>query len=97
MITENQMDTLFSYLKTKYDIVIVDSSPIGMISDAILLNKYVDKSLFVVRSGYSKKAMMEKARDIFDQNILVNPSIIFNGVKKQNDSYGYNYKQYSQA
>jgi len=97
MITENQMDTLFSYLKTKYDIVIIDSSPIGMISDAILLNKYVDKSLFVVRSGFSKKAMMEKARDIFDQNILVNPSIIFNGVKKQNDSYGYNYKQYSQA
>jgi tyrosine-protein kinase Etk/Wzc len=59
-----------------------------------LLNKYVDKSLFVIRSSYTKKFMIEKAKEFFEQNKLVNPSIIFNGVKKQNDAYGYNYSHY---
>jgi capsular exopolysaccharide synthesis family protein len=94
LITEEQLIELFSYLKGRYDIIIIDSSPIGIIADGIMLNNYVDNSLFVVRSGYSKKAMVEKAKEIFAQNKLVNPSIIFNGVKKQDDGYGYGYRQY---
>jgi hypothetical protein len=38
--------------------------------------------------------MVEKAKEIFEQNKLVNPSIIFNGVKRRDDAYGYSYKQY---
>ncbi|WP_353482873.1 polysaccharide biosynthesis tyrosine autokinase [Haliscomenobacter sp.] len=94
LITEEQLIELFSYLKGRYDIIIIDSSPIGIIADGIMLNNYVDNSLFVVRSGYSKKATVEKAKEIFAQNKLVNPSIIFNGVKKQDDGYGYGYRQY---
>ena len=90
-ITEQHLDSLFLGLKERYDIIILDTSPIGIISDGILLNDYVDNTLFVVRSGITKKAMVEKAREIFEQNKLVNPSIIFNGVKKQNDEYGYAY------
>jgi tyrosine-protein kinase Etk/Wzc len=94
LITEEQLTSLFSYLKHHYDVVIIDSSPIGIISDVILLNKYVDNTLFVVRSNHTKKAMVERAKEFFEQNKLVNPSIIFNGVKKQNDAYGYSYKNY---
>lgn len=96
-ITEQHLAALFLHVKGEYDIIIIDSSPIGIISDGIMLNDFVDNTLFVVRSGFTKKSMLEKAREIFEQNKMVNPSIIFNGVKKQNDSYdyGYNYKQYS--
>jgi len=97
LITEQQLTELFTHLKAKYEVIIIDSSPIGIIADGILLNNYVDNSLFVVRSSYTKKAMVEKAKEIFAQNKLVNPSIIFNGVKKQNDSYGYSYKNYGYA
>lgn len=94
LIAEEQLSELFDRLKEKYDVIIIDSSPIGIIADSILLNKYVDKSLFVIRSSYTKKFMIEKAKEFFEQNKLVNPSIIFNGVKKQNDAYGYNYSHY---
>ena len=94
MITEQQMSTFFSYLKGRYDVIIIDSAPIGIISDGILLSNFVDNTLYVVRSSITKKAMVEKARELFDQNKLVNPSIIFNGIKKQNDEYGYSYKSY---
>lgn len=94
MVNESNLDGLFDFLKSNYEIVVLDTSPIGIISDSILLNKYVDKSLFVIRSGYTKKGMVEKAKEIFEQNKLVNPSIIFNGVKKRDDKYGYSYKQY---
>ena len=94
MISEEQLSELFARLKEKYEVIIIDCSPIGIISDSILLNKYVDKSLFVIRSSYTKKVMIEKAKEFFDQHKLVNPSIIFNGVKKQNDAYGYTYGHY---
>ncbi len=96
-ISEQQLAALFLYVKERYDIIIIDTSPIGIISDGIMLNDYVDNTLFVVRSGYTKKTMVEKAVELFEQNKLINPSIIFNGVKKQNDScgYGYDYTQYS--
>jgi capsular exopolysaccharide synthesis family protein len=97
LITDKQLTIFFSYLRECYDVIIIDSSPIGMTSDCILLNNYVDNSLFVVRSHYTKKAMVEKAKELFDQNKLVNPSIVINGIKKQNEAYGYNYKDYGYA
>ncbi|HOY19029.1 MAG TPA: CpsD/CapB family tyrosine-protein kinase, partial [Haliscomenobacter sp.] len=97
LLTEQQLAVLFAYLKSKYDVIIIDSSPIGVVSDGMLLNNYVDNTLFVVRSNFTKKATIAKAREIFDQNKLVNPAIIFNGVKKQNDAYGYSYKHYGYA
>lgn len=97
LITDKQLTIFFSYLREIYDIIIIDSSPIGMTADSILLNNYVDNSLFVVRSRYTKKAMVEKAKEIFDQNKLVNPSIVINGIKKQNDAYGYSYERYGYA
>ncbi|AEE53256.1 GumC family protein [Haliscomenobacter hydrossis] len=96
-LTEQQLSVLFAYLKSKYDVIIIDSSPIGVVSDGMLLNNYVDNTLFVVRSNFTKKATIAKAREIFEQNKLVNPAIIFNGVKKQNDAYGYSYKDYGYA
>lgn len=89
LISEEKLDDLFTYLKANYDIIIVDTPPIGLIADAILLNKYITESLFVVRSGFTKKLLLENTKDIFDQQKLVNPSLILNGVKKAD--YGYNY------
>lgn len=97
LLTESHLSELFAYLKPKYDVIIIDSSPIGIVSDGMLLNNYVDNTLFVVRSNFTKKATIFKAREIFEQNKLMNPAIIFNGVKKQNDAYGYNYKHYGHA
>ncbi len=90
-ITEPLLTALFEQLKAIYDIVVIDCAPVGIISDGILLDSYVDYSLFVIRSGQTTKRMVEKAKEMFEQHKLVNPSIIFNGVKREHDEYGYGY------
>lgn len=94
LLTEQKLTELFAYLKANYDVIVIDTSPIGIISDGLLLNDYVDMTLFVVRSDFTKRASVNRAREIFEQKKLVNPSLIFNGVKKQKDAYGYGYKNY---
>lgn len=89
LLSNRKVDDLFYYLKANYDIIIVDTPPIGLIADAILLNKHITESLFVVRSGFTKKIMLEDAKEIFDQQKLVKPSLILNGVRK--GDYGYDY------
>ncbi len=93
LITDEKLSELFTFLKAKYDIIIVDTPPIGIISDAILMNKYVDLSLFVVRSGYTKKEMLKKSRMQLEKRHLANPCIVVNGVQKAT-TYGYGYKKY---
>lgn len=96
LLSEAKLDTLFTYLKSKYDIIVVDTPPVGLIADAILLNKHITESLFVVRSGFTKKIMLENAKELFEQEKLVNPSLILNGIRKEAYGYGYgrSYKKY---
>lgn len=91
ILKEKKLIELFDYLKLKYNTIILDTSPVGIISDAILLNKYVSHTLYVVRVGTTKKDMVEKARELFDQDQLVNPFLVLNGVKK-GEVYGYKVK-----
>ncbi len=93
LLTEEKLNILFEQLKSTYEVIIVDTPPIGLISDAIVLNKYVTNSLFVVRSGTTKKEMLEKAKEFFDKKLVTNPSIVLNGVKKGH-TYGYKYNNY---
>lgn len=80
-ITSKKLAQLFGALKQQFDIIIIDTPPIGIVSDALLLNDYVDQSLFVVRSGITKKAIIEHTKELFKQNQLSNPALVFNGAK----------------
>lgn len=92
-LSDEKLNELFLFLKSSYDILIVDTSPIGIFSDALLLNSYVNYSLFVVRSGFTKKTMVENAVELFEQGKLVNPSIVLNAlqVEKIKDYKYYRY------
>ncbi|MCB0633804.1 MAG: polysaccharide biosynthesis tyrosine autokinase, partial [Lewinella sp.] len=60
VLNEQKLAKLFGYLKANYDTIVVDTSPVGIITDAILLNKYITQTLYVVRVGFTKKEMIEK-------------------------------------
>lgn len=89
ILSEKRLSTLFGFLKEHYDVIVIDTSPVGIVSDAILLNRYLTSTLYVVREGFTKKKMLEDARDSFEQDKLQNPSIVLNGIKKQKGYYGY--------
>ncbi|MFT5640024.1 MAG: tyrosine-protein kinase Etk/Wzc [Cyclobacteriaceae bacterium] len=91
MIMSDRMKDLIKDLKQKYDYVIIDMPPVGLVSDALLLQDQVDSTLFIVRLNHTQKPMLKYAEELFKKKQLANPSIVINDVKSSRTSYaGYN-------
>lgn len=88
LIKTRKTRDLLEYLKTKYDYVIVDCSPIGLVSDAYILSKYVDTSLFVVRRAKTNKAFFKSVVNQMRNDGLEHVALVFNDVKGREGYYG---------
>lgn len=86
-------EQLLEELKVEYDLILLDTPPIGLVSDGILALKKSDHSLFVVRADYSKRSYIQDLHRNMQLNNVHNLSIIFNSVRKENKGYGY-YQDY---
>lgn len=84
----------FEQLRQKYDYIIVDSAPVGIVSDTFIINEYVDMTVFVVRTKYTQKDMLANIREMYESNKLNNMALLLNGDTNA-DSYNYGkyYKQ----
>ncbi len=76
-------------LKTGYDIIIIDTPPIGLVTDAKELMHYVDINLYIVRADYSKKFFLKNLIKFNKIEKLSNLGLVLNDVKKKRGSYGY--------
>ena len=98
LIASEAMEVFISELKAKYDYIILDTPPIGLVADALELTPYCDASIYVVRQGTTKKDMLRIVNEKHKRGELKNISIIFNGFQNKSkygygygDSYGYGY------
>lgn len=92
----NSMKQFFSSIEQEYDYVIVDTPPIGLISDTLVLQKYVDVNVFVLNTRYSRKREVDFIEKIVEENNLKNVGLVLNGVKVSKwryyyAKYGYGY------
>ena len=88
LIKTKRTKELIDYLQTKYDYVVIDCSPIGLVSDAYILSKYVDTTLFVVRRGKTNKAFFKSVVSQMRNDGLDHAALIFNDVKGREGYYG---------
>ncbi|PXV62964.1 capsular exopolysaccharide synthesis family protein [Dysgonomonas alginatilytica] len=88
LIKTKKTKDLLDHLKSKYDYVIVDCSPIGLVSDAYILSKYVDTTLFVVRRGKTNKAFFKSVVSQMRNDGLEHAALVFNDVKGREGYYG---------
>lgn len=91
LIMNKKMDELIEVLKENYDTIIIDSPPIGLVTDALLLGKYADAIIFVVRQNVTKKDHLTHIGQLYKEGKLKNSSVLFNAVKSSGTSYGYGY------
>ena len=91
LIMSDILGKIISHLLNQYDYVILDSPPVGLVADAMMLLQMSDISLFVLKANFSKKEFLKNINRIAkDPNI--NPGIVLNGINfKKNSSYGYGY------
>ena len=59
LLSKPILDELIVNLKSKFDFIIVDTAPVGVVSDSFLLNRIADVNLYIVRSGYTPKKYIE--------------------------------------
>ncbi len=92
LIMRPKVKNLISELRAKYDYVILDSPPVGLVSDALGLVSYVDSTIFVIRYNYTLKSQMNKICQLAESKQIKNPLLILNGAKKKNlKAYEYGY------
>lgn len=88
LIKTKKTKDLIDFLKTKYDYVIIDCSPIGLVSDAYILSKYVETSLFVVRRAKTNKSFFKSVITQVRDDGLEHFVLVFNDVKGREGYYG---------
>ncbi len=97
LIASERTDEVFRELRKIYDFILIDSPPVGVVSDAYLLTKYADVTLFVVRQGYTHKEAFTNNIEHLKQKKIANVSLVLNDVKARGMAYdyGYEYTYYS--
>ena len=85
------MDQLIEDLKKKYDIIICDTPPIGIVTDGISVIQKADYPLYILRANYSRKMFIVQVNKLMNENKIKNISIVLNGVELSRVKYGYGY------
>lgn len=85
---------LIEELKASFDYVIIDSSPVGLVADALSLTNFADSSIYLLRYNYTYKEQLKIIDDIYRQQKLKQPMIVANGARIGGNGYGYGYGVY---
>ncbi|MDL2143302.1 polysaccharide biosynthesis tyrosine autokinase [Flavobacterium tructae] len=98
LILSDAMREMILELKQKYDYIILDTPPVGLVSDALELAQFADVTLYIVRQNYTKKDMITLLNTRVKRGELNNASIVLNGYEnkaKYGAAYGYGYGAYA--
>jgi len=83
---------LMEQVKNEYDYVIVDTAPVGLVTDTLVVADIADVTLYIVRANKLEKEMLKLPSRLYAEKKLNNMSIVLNGVESKNGtSYGYGY------
>ncbi len=98
LLMNGKMEGLMTYLEGIFDYILVDTAPVGALSDAYILSSICDTTLYVIRHGHTPKIAIERLDRNNKINELKNLTIVFNGVKSRGfgtenygAGYGYDY------
>ncbi len=95
LLISDRMRSLMEELKEKFDYIVIDTPPIGIVTDAMQLTRYADANIIVVRQGMTTKPFIESIEQMYQQKQLKNLVILFNDVNFRQfgyEKYGYGYR-----
>jgi tyrosine-protein kinase Etk/Wzc len=95
LLLEDRINELFEYLKENFDAIVIDSAPVGLVTDSMTLSKFADATLYIVRHRYTMKKQIRLIDELFTTNKLPKLSIVINDVVGSTGGYygygGYGY------
>lgn len=94
MILDSKVEELLVYLNGIFDYIIIDTAPVGPMTDAYILSSYCDATLYIIRHKYTPKRFVQRIDEEIKINHLNNAAIVFNGIRSRGftkNTYGYGY------
>ena len=91
LIARPALDTAIKLLAEEFDYVILDSAPVGLVSDALIASRLADITLYICRADYSHKSDFDLINDLKKKQKLPEMAIIVNGINMKKKKYGYYY------
>ncbi len=91
LLARDGLDKAIETLKKNFDYVILDTAPVGMVTDTLLIGRVADLSVYVCRADYSRKAEFTLINELAADNKLPNICTVINGLDLQKKKYGYYY------
>ena len=91
LLLSKRLDKLVVELKERYDYIIVDNIPIGLVADATVVNRITDLTLFIVRVGKIDRRQLPELERLYQEHKLNNMAVVLNGTEKGSSGYGYGY------
>ncbi len=92
LLLSPRMDEMFAILRHEYDYIIVDTAPVGLVSDSLTVGRVADATVYVARANVTYKKYMDWLNDLHNTNKLPNVSVLLNGVPfGKSGYYGYGY------
>ncbi|MGX5686547.1 GumC family protein [Chryseobacterium cucumeris] len=91
LLSNGRYQKLISEMSSRYEYIVIDSAPLMLVSDTLSISDTADASLYVVRSGVSRKILLDFANKLVKESKISNVSFVINDVSKNVGGYGYGY------
>ena len=89
LLMDSRLDELFDALRSRYDLIIADNVPVGIIADASIANRIADLTIFVIRAGRLDRRQLPDIEAMYEGRKLKNMALVLNGVDPTRTGYGY--------
>jgi tyrosine-protein kinase Etk/Wzc len=91
LLEKDALSTLINELRHLYDDIIIDTAPLHLVTDAMIIAKQADVCLYIIRQGFTGIEELDFLKGVTEVEYLPKLNIVFNGIKKSQYGYGYNY------
>ncbi|HET6253723.1 MAG TPA: polysaccharide biosynthesis tyrosine autokinase [Puia sp.] len=88
ILLDRKLDELMKEVMDNFDVIIMDTAPIGLVSDAITLNRFSNCTLYITRQGYTFRKQLGLVEDLYVNKKLPNLCLLINDVKSEGGYYG---------
>ena len=82
LILSKRLQTFFEYMRNSYDYVVVDTPPVGIVSDSLIIGSMVDLTLYILRHRYSYRSSLKSLNELAENKKLPHLSIVINSIDK---------------
>lgn len=91
MLMSQRVDAMMTELRKMYDYIIIDNVPAMAVADAMIIDRFVDLTIYVVRQGNLDRRQLPDIEQLYREKKFNNMAIVLNGVSHNRSSYGYGY------